>query len=82
MPAVDPDLLKIMCCPESHQTLREAEPALVDRINQQIAAGTLKNRGGQTVKEKISSGLVRADGKLLYPVREHPVMLIDEAIAL
>ena len=80
MPMVDPELLKIMCCPESHQKLREAEPFLIDQINQRIAAGNLKNRGGQVVTEKILGGLVRDDGKFLYPVRQHPVMLVNEAI--
>jgi uncharacterized protein YbaR (Trm112 family) len=35
------------------------------------------------VTEQIEGGLLRADGKVLYPVRSHiPVMLIDEAIPL
>lgn len=80
---MDSDLLKIMCCPETHQDLRVAEPALVDKLNQQIAAGSLKNRAGQLVKEKMDSGLVRSDGRLVYPIRQNiPVMLVDEAIAL
>ena len=80
---IDAELLKIMCCPETHQDLRPAEPTLVNRLNEQIAAGTLKNRGGQPVKEKIDEGLVRADGKLLYPIRRTiPIMLVDEAVPL
>ena len=78
---IDAELLKILCCPETHQGLRVAEPALVGNLNQQIAAGGLKNRAGQPVKEKIDDGLVRADGKFLYAVRQDiPVMLVDEAI--
>jgi uncharacterized protein YbaR (Trm112 family) len=80
---MDAELLKILCCPETHQDLRPAEPALVDKLNEQIAAGTVKNRGGQTVKEKMDEGLVRADGKFLYPIRRNiPVMLVDEAVPL
>jgi len=80
---IDAELLKILCCPETHQDLRPADPAVIDRLNAQIAAGTLKNRGGQTVQEKIDAGLVRADGRYLYPVRRDiPVMLVDEAIPL
>ena len=78
---IDSELLKILCCPETHQELRPAEPALIAKVNQQIAAGTLKNRGGQLVKEQIDGGLMRADGKFLYPIRRNiPVMLVDEAI--
>ena len=78
---IDPELLKILCCPETHQDLRVAEPALVEKLNQRIAAGDLKNRAGQPVKEKIAEALVRSDGKFLYPIRDDiPVMLVEEAI--
>ena len=80
---IDAELLKILCCPETHQELRVAEPVLLERLNQQITAGRLKNRAGQPVREKLDGGLLRADGKFLYPIRQHiPVMLVDEAIPL
>ncbi len=80
---IDPELLKIMCCPETHQPIAFAEPSLIERLNQQIAAGQLVNRAGQLVKEKIDGGLVRDDKKFLYPIRDNiPIMLIDEAIPL
>ncbi|HWH72059.1 MAG TPA: hypothetical protein VNT26_22040 [Candidatus Sulfotelmatobacter sp.] len=77
------ELLKVLCCPETHQEVRLAEPPLLDRLNQQIAAGGLKNRAGQPLKEKLEGGLVRADGKLLFPIQQGiPVMLTEEAIEL
>ncbi len=80
---IDAELLKILCCPETHQPLRVAEPALVEKLNQQIAAGGLQNRAGQPVAVNLDGGLVRADGKFLYPIRRDiPVMLVDEAIPL
>ena len=80
---IDPELLKILCCPETYQEVRLAEPAVIDNLNGQIAAGVLTNRAGQPVTEKIDSGLVRADGKVLYPIRRNiPVMLVDEGIPL
>ncbi|MCU0782931.1 MAG: hypothetical protein MUF81_02565 [Verrucomicrobia bacterium] len=80
---IDAELLKMLCCPETHQELRVAEPALVENLNEKIAAGGLKNRAGQPVKEKIDGGLLRADGKFLYAIRQNiPVMLVDEAIPL
>jgi uncharacterized protein YbaR (Trm112 family) len=80
---IDADLLEILCCPETHQEVRLAEPAIVDKLNHQIAAGALKNRAGQPVPEKIDGGLIRADGKVLYPIRgKIPVMLVDEGIPL
>jgi len=80
---MDTELLKILCCPETHQALTAAEAPLLERLNQQIAAGGLRNRAGELVREKMDGGLVRADGKFLYPIRHNiPIMLIDEAIPL
>jgi uncharacterized protein YbaR (Trm112 family) len=77
------ELLKILCCPETHQGLRVAESGMVDRLNREIDAGTLKNRGGQLVTEKFEGGLVRDDGKMMYLIRRRiPVMLVEEAILL
>ncbi len=80
---IDAELLKILCCPETHQELRLAEPAVIEKLNGQVSAGALKNRAGQLVQEKIEGGLIRADGKFLYPIRRNiPVMLVDEGIPL
>ncbi|MEW6307265.1 MAG: Trm112 family protein [Verrucomicrobiota bacterium] len=80
---LDPELLKILCCPETHQSLSPALPAVIEKLNQQIAEKQLKNRAGQLVADKIDAGLVRDDGKVLYPVRQNiPIMLIDESIPL
>ena len=80
---VNPELLKILCCPETHQSLRECTAEQVEELNRQITAGTLKNRAGKIVTSKLSGGLVRSDGKYLYPIREQiPIMLIDEALPL
>ena len=80
---VSPDLLQILRCPETHQKLAPAPADLVAKINAGIAGKTMHNRAGQLVTESIETGLVREDGKLLYPVRNNiPVMLIDEAIPL
>ncbi|PYJ03193.1 MAG: hypothetical protein DME25_12965 [Verrucomicrobia bacterium] len=80
---LDTELLNLLCCPETHQAVRPADAALVAQLNQKVQASVLKNRVGQPVKEAIEGGLVRADGKFLYPVRRGiPVMLVDEAIPL
>ena len=77
------ELLQILRCPETRQTLTFAEAAVVARLNAQVASGSLRNAGGKAVTAKLDGGLVRADGKALYPVRNNvPVLLVDEAIAL
>ena len=83
MTMIDPELLKIMCCPETHQPVALGDPSLIERLNRQIAAGQVKNRANQSVTEKIDGGLVREDRKFIYPVRgDIPIMLIDEAIPI
>jgi uncharacterized protein YbaR (Trm112 family) len=80
---MDKELLDMLCCPETKQDVSLAEPALIETLNGKIGTGGLKNRGGEILKEKLDSGLIRADRKYLYPVREDiPIMLIDEAIPL
>ncbi len=80
---VDPELLEILVCPETHQSVRPAEGELLDRLNQAIRSGGVTNRGGNEVADPVDEGLVREDDKILYPVREDiPIMLIDEAIEL
>ncbi len=79
----DSELLKILCCPETRQPLALAPAAVIANLNRQIAAGTLRSRGGQAVAEPLAAGLVRADGRWLYPIRHRiPIMLVEEAISL
>lgn len=78
---IAPDLLEILCCPETHQALRVADESTLARLNDKIAAGLAKNRSGKPVTEKVEAALIREDGRFLYPLRGNiPVMLIDEAI--
>lgn len=80
---VDPKLLEILCCPDTKQDVSLAAPDMVAKLNGLIASGSLKNKGGEIVKEKMDGGLLRVDGKVLYPIREDiPIMLIDESIVL
>ena len=80
---IDPELLKILCCPESHQPLKPAEPALVADLNGKIQAGALRTRAGQLITQSCEGGLVREDGRFFYPIRQKiPILLINEAIAL
>lgn len=78
---VDKELLDMLCCPETKEDVSLLTGAPIDKLNKLAEEGSLKNRGGEIVKEKMEAGLLRADGKFLYPIREDiPIMLIDEAI--
>ena len=80
---IDEQLLEILVCPETKEPVQLAEPSLIDSINQAIAKGELKSRNGEKVTESIDGGLLRRDGKFLYPIRDDiPIMLIEEAIPL
>jgi uncharacterized protein YbaR (Trm112 family) len=80
---VDPELLKILVCPENKTPVTLADEALLAKVNGAIDAGTLKNRGGEAVEAKIDGGLVREDGAYLYIIRDDiPIMIIDEAVPL
>lgn len=80
---IDKELLAILCCPETKQDVALADADLIARLNERIARGELKNKGGHTVTEKLDGGLIRADKAILYPIREDiPVMLIEEGIPL
>ncbi len=80
---IDKDLLAILCCPETKQDVNLANEALIDQLNNRIGTGELKNKAGQIVTERLDGGLVRADKKILYPIREDiPVMLTEEGIPI
>lgn len=80
---IDEELLNIIVCPETKQDLALAEPELVEKINLLIEKRELLNRSKQKISDKIDGGLVRADRKYLYPVRDDiPILLMDESINL
>jgi uncharacterized protein len=80
---VSPELLEILVCPETKQPISVAGADVLARLNAEIDAGRLRNRGGQSVGTRITEGLVRQDGRILYVVDDGiPVMLIDESIEL
>jgi uncharacterized protein len=80
---VDAELIHILACPESKEPVKLAETGLIERLNQAIGAGKVKNRGGDAVTEPVDGGLIRSDGRFLYPIRDDiPIMLVEEAIPL
>lgn len=78
---IDQELLDILVCPESKEAVALADTGTLDRLNAAIGRGEVVNREGEAVEEAVTEGLLREDGKILYPVRDGiPIMLIDESI--
>jgi uncharacterized protein len=76
-------LLDLLVCPDDHSKLAYADAQLLARMNAALAGGRLQNRAGQTLDRPLEAALVRADGRLAYPVIDQiPRMLVDEAIPL
>jgi uncharacterized protein YbaR (Trm112 family) len=80
---IDNELLEILVCPESQQPVALAPGEILDRLNSEIDAARLRNRGGDVVEKRIDEGLLREDGKILYIIEDSiPIMLIDQSIKL
>ena len=80
---IDNELLEILACPESRQPVALAPTDILDKLNSEIDAGRLRNRGGDVVEKRIEEALLREDGKILYIIEDGiPIMLIDQSIEL
>jgi uncharacterized protein YbaR (Trm112 family) len=80
---VDKDLLEWLACPDSRQPLAEAGADLLARVNERVRRSEAKTVAGKRVEREVEAGLVRQDGKVLYPIVDGiPVLLVDEGIAL
>lgn len=76
-------LLDIACCPVTHQPLRKADKALIDRLASLFEAGQLTNLAGERPAQPPSAALVSRDGQRVYPVADGLVALIaDESFLL
>jgi uncharacterized protein YbaR (Trm112 family) len=82
MPISD-ELLEILVCPETKQPVALAGDDVIAKINAEIEAGRLRNRGGEKVSDPVGEGLLREDGQILYRIDDDiPVMLIEESIEI
>lgn len=80
---VSQELLDILVCPETKQPVAPASPEVLAKLADDVRAGRIRNRGGTQLGEPPTEGLVREDGKILYPVDDGiPVMLVEESIEL
>lgn len=67
---MDASLLEFLCCPMTHQALRPADPAVLAQASAKAS-------------RVIEEGLVREDGRVVYPVAGGiPLLLPEEGITL
>jgi uncharacterized protein YbaR (Trm112 family) len=82
MNALEPWLLEVLCCPESHQKLCLGTAAQIELFNAGVASGRWRTRDGRPVEQNVEGLLIREDGVWAYVIREGlPVLLVDEAVA-
>jgi uncharacterized protein YbaR (Trm112 family) len=67
---VNEELLQILCCPLTHQSLRVADKSALSDASAKVS-------------RPIVEGLIREDGKMLYPISDGiPLLTPEEGIPL
>ncbi len=77
------DLIRSLVCPDTRQPVAPAPPGIVSALNDRIRQGAVRDASGRTLEHPIEAGLLREDGRVLYPVIDGiPHMLIERGIPL
>ena len=80
---LNPDLLALLVCPETHQDVALATPEELAGINAAIQRGDVGTVAGTPVDQPVEAALIRTDRAIAYPVRDDiPVMLVAEGLVL
>lgn len=80
---LDPELLALLVCPETHQDLLLANPGEIRLLNEAIRAGHVRTAGGNPVNQSVEGALIRSDRSIAYPIRDGiPVMLVAEGLLI
>lgn len=79
---LDPELLALLVCPETHQDVVLATAEETARLNEAIRRGEVRTVAGKEA-EPVESALIRIDRAIAYPVRDDiPVMLVPEGLVI
>lgn len=63
-------LLEILRCPFTRQSLTRMDDVQVDMLNAQIAQGLLSDGQGHLVDAPVDGGLLTEDAQIVYPLRD------------
>jgi uncharacterized protein YbaR (Trm112 family) len=73
----------LLRCPETRQPLTVAPQEMIESLEAARLSRGLHDHSGNAVEFALEMGLLREDGRRLYPVRDGlPVLLIGESIVL
>ena len=78
-PALSPDLIAALRCPETHQPLGLATAEQLEQARAALPTGDEATAEAQ----ELEGALVTEDGRIAYPIRDgFPILLLAEAIRL
>jgi uncharacterized protein YbaR (Trm112 family) len=78
---IDDSLVGLLRCPETGQRVALASGEILDTLLEHQKQGVLRHASGKLVKSVPEAGLLRADGRRVFPIRDGiPILLADEAI--
>ena len=77
------ELLSIICCPISKQSLSFVTRKKLDELNKAINEGLIKTNEGNILNENITDALITDNGMIIYPIKDNiPVLLENKSIHL
>jgi uncharacterized protein YbaR (Trm112 family) len=80
---LDPELLALLVCPETHQDVVLATPGELALLNTAIRDGRVRTVADKEVEQPVEAALIRIDRAIAYPIRDEiPVMLAAEGLVI
>jgi len=78
---ISKELLAILCCPVTKKPVQILAAERLQKLNEAIASGKIKNTDGTFVKEAVAEALITIDDQTIYRIDEGiPVMLSGQGI--
>jgi len=77
-----PEFVQELRCPADGSPLHVVSAEWLARLNAEVAAGRIRNQGGELRREPYLSGLLAATGSRFYPLLlgNVPDLLLDSAV--
>lgn len=80
---ISKELLKLLACPVSGQKLHQATKEEIENINMLISQRKIIRKNNEKLVKKLSSALIREDGKIGYSIEDSiPNLLSDHGFEI